>query len=645
VDIPNLPDRALLLMLIDRQMIEPLAVRRGREGDPGLRRALAVALGRIGSPEGRDVLQDLLFDDDVEVRREAAFALGELERPEAERVLLARADEPDRETGSLAVEALAKIGTPVRRVVDALADLPPAERWARLLPFLFRFDEEGDEEDTVALARQGLEEVDAAAEPRLHAMVAYALARNPKPSGADDLRGLLDDPDPWVRGWAARALGRVGEPRDLPALRPLLDDPDPDPIVHALRTAAGWIREGRTAAPDAWRERIVELLADPRPQLRLVTLQVAGLWLLDPELGDALVALAEDGAAWERAAALEALATGGHPRARDLLAEAARDPDPVLREAAVRAADALDDDGLVERLGRDLDPRVRIASLEVRLGDDDEPGPPGTQSVELARHALSDTDPGVRAVLFSWLEDHPVAPLEDLGAALIEALQDLNTESSLGGVRALRARADAEPLERGALIALIERLAESEDYLVRREAIAALEALEAETPPLGTVETGRGVGTYELVLQRAARPMTVEIRTAHGPIRVRLACPDFPLTCVNFLNLAAQGFFDGLTFHRVVPEFVVQGGDPRGDGYGGPAYTIRDEIGRLRYGKGVMGMALAGPDTGSSQFFLTLSPQPHLDGGYTAFGEVVSGMEILERIAPHDLIETVREVE
>jgi cyclophilin family peptidyl-prolyl cis-trans isomerase len=125
---------------------------------------------------------------------------------------------------------------------------------------------------------------------------------------------------------------------------------------------------------------------------------------------------------------------------------------------------------------------------------------------------------------------------------------------------------------------------------------------------------------------------------------VRLACPQAPLTCLNFLNLAAQGFYDGTAFHRVVPDFVVQGGDPRGDGTGGPGYVIRDEINRLRYDRGTVGMALAGADTGGSQFFIALSPQPHLDGGYTAFGEVTGGAEVLDRLRLGDRIEKVTEV-
>jgi cyclophilin family peptidyl-prolyl cis-trans isomerase len=160
---------------------------------------------------------------------------------------------------------------------------------------------------------------------------------------------------------------------------------------------------------------------------------------------------------------------------------------------------------------------------------------------------------------------------------------------------------------------------------------------------MGAVGPGKGGQVYREIVQRTLRPRTVEIRTSRGPIRARLACREAPLTCLNFLQLSAQGFFDGLTFHRVVPDFVVQGGDPRGDGWGGPGYALRDEIGRLRYERGTLGMAHAGPDTAGSQFFITLSPQPHLDGGYTAFGTVEAGWEALDAVVQGDRIETVAE--
>ena len=128
------------------------------------------------------------------------------------------------------------------------------------------------------------------------------------------------------------------------------------------------------------------------------------------------------------------------------------------------------------------------------------------------------------------------------------------------------------------------------------------------------------------------------IETDKGTIEIELAILDAPLTVDHFITLARKGYFNGLAIHRVVPDFVVQDGDPRGDGEGGPGYTIRDEINQRPYLRGTVGMALAGRDTGGSQFFITHSPQPHLDARYTVFGHVVSGMDVVDRIAVGDLV-------
>ena len=132
------------------------------------------------------------------------------------------------------------------------------------------------------------------------------------------------------------------------------------------------------------------------------------------------------------------------------------------------------------------------------------------------------------------------------------------------------------------------------------------------------------------------------IDTERGTIEIELAVLDAPLTVSNFMALARKGFYNGVAIHRVVPDFVVQDGDPRGDGEGGPGYTIRDEINERPYLRGTVGMALDWEDTGGSQFFITHSPQPHLDARYTVFGHVVNGMEVVDRIVPGDLVRTVR---
>ena len=113
------------------------------------------------------------------------------------------------------------------------------------------------------------------------------------------------------------------------------------------------------------------------------------------------------------------------------------------------------------------------------------------------------------------------------------------------------------------------------------------------------------------------------------------------MTVENFMRLAREGFYDGLTFHQVIPNGYVQAGDPRGDGNGGPGYTIRSEVNLRSFLRGTLGMVSRQKDTGGSQFFITHLPQPQLDGEYTAFGQVVSGMEIVDHIVPGDVIREI----
>jgi peptidyl-prolyl cis-trans isomerase B (cyclophilin B) len=143
---------------------------------------------------------------------------------------------------------------------------------------------------------------------------------------------------------------------------------------------------------------------------------------------------------------------------------------------------------------------------------------------------------------------------------------------------------------------------------------------------------------------------TATIETAKGAITLELFETDAPKTVQNFETLAKKGFYDGLRFHRVVPNFVIQGGcpnsrdanDPRA-GQGGPGYTIPCETkgNRQRHVKGALSMAHRGPDTGGSQFFITLRETPHLDGVHTVFGKVVSGQDVVERVAQGDVIRKV----
>jgi peptidyl-prolyl cis-trans isomerase B (cyclophilin B) len=131
---------------------------------------------------------------------------------------------------------------------------------------------------------------------------------------------------------------------------------------------------------------------------------------------------------------------------------------------------------------------------------------------------------------------------------------------------------------------------------------------------------------------------TATIETEKGNLVLELFASDVPMTVNNFVSLAREGFYNGLTFHRVVPGFVVQGGCPIGDGTGGPGYQFDDEITEHTHVAGALSMANSGPNTNGSQFFITYTPQHHLDGHHSVFGQLVEGMDVLERIEQGDVM-------
>ncbi len=131
-----------------------------------------------------------------------------------------------------------------------------------------------------------------------------------------------------------------------------------------------------------------------------------------------------------------------------------------------------------------------------------------------------------------------------------------------------------------------------------------------------------------------------------GKIVIEFYEQDAPETVANFVKLAEKGFYDGLSFHRVVPSFVVQGGDPKGDGSGGPGYTIKDEFNSRKHLTGTVAMARTpAPNSAGSQFYICLGPQPALDGKYTVFGQVIDGMDIVMKIKRGDIMKKVTIVE
>jgi cyclophilin family peptidyl-prolyl cis-trans isomerase/HEAT repeat protein len=256
----------------------------------------------------------------------------------------------------------------------------------------------------------------------------------------------------------------------------------------------------------------------------------------------------------------------------------------------------------------------------------------------ILRERLSHPDMIVRSTAASLLAD---SPDDENLAALIDAVtrakNDPANDAKLAILTAISKHKKPEAVE-AVKSALADR-----DHLVRRHAVDLLKQMGAGdgADRIGVVQTGHGKAFYQRVAARLDKKVAATIYTAKGRIRIELFPQDAPITVDSFITLARKGFFNGLTFHRVVPNFVIQGGDPRGDGEGGPGYQIRCEINTRPYVRGAVGMALSGKDTGGSQFFITHSPQPHLDGGYTVFGQVIGGLAVVDRIARGDVIRRV----
>jgi cyclophilin family peptidyl-prolyl cis-trans isomerase len=256
------------------------------------------------------------------------------------------------------------------------------------------------------------------------------------------------------------------------------------------------------------------------------------------------------------------------------------------------------------------------------------------------RRRLQDQDVIVRATAAELIGELPAgdANTNALVQALPRALKDRDlNDAALAILDALGKQKNKAANE------AIEAALGSEDHLIRRRAVALLKANGAGdfSDRIGLVKTRNSTVDYRRALARVGRKTTAALVTSKGSFTIEFLPDVAPLTVDNFVQLAKRGYFNGETIPRVVPNFVVQDGDPRGDQNGGPGYQIRCEINEVPYERGAVGMALSGKDTGGSQWFVTHSPQPHLDGGYTVFGRVTSGMDVVDRLARGDVIRRV----
>lgn len=632
---------AALLEMQDRRVLD-LTLLTTALGDPNpaVREQAALAGGRIGDLAAAPVLRDALSDSATQVAAAAAFALGELSDSSAATIqALADAVAPAgwsrAEVAAEAAHALGMIAAPTvaAHLWPALTEAAPAAVVQEALLAIWRVPRTSEAVRVVAAHL-------ASPDPETRWRAAYALMRMSSPSAVQTVIAMMGDADERVRVNAARALNaadadsanaRVAAQQ---ALRDGLGDPHPHVRIQAARTLAGY-KDGADVQP------IASLLNDTDTNVATAAASALGD-LGSPAAQGALrtVIEAADRPLSLRAAALAALVRVDSAAATSIVGAWQRSDQWLVRFYAARAlagAAWSASSALLEQLVRDSDARVAAEALTSAAEAAGSSGSAYRWFVE----ALGAPDVMVRAAAARGIARSPRPtdlPLL-LQAYEISARDSLN-DAAVAVVEALgELRETGIPVERSFFV----RFARSPNAIVRRAVATHIGAGWGDVVP---VETGKNADDYQRVVRSlvvpglaGARPR-VGIVTERGTIVLELAPVEAPLTVANFLELIRSGYYESapLRWHRVVPNFVLQDGDLRGDGNGGPAYAIRDEMNRLRYGRGTLGMALAGPDTGGSQFFITHSPQPHLDGGYTVFGRVAEGMDIADAIAQDDAI-------
>lgn len=623
---------------------------------PMLRVAALRALARIEAADGAALAAPLIGDRDPIVATWAAFALGQMPGPVSEAALfdaiggastapeaaLLALGRSGTATAAREVAAHLEAETPARRAAAALALGLAAKRLGKALP----------QERWISALTKLLKDPDR--EVRFGA--GYALMRFATPKAGLALLPALSDRDVELRAQAARGIGLAGVAPQL--LDTVLDDPEWRVRVEAARalalvgsstrseTAQASARLSTMASQEIKRLKAADgALASGTSTLVLLELIQGALSIGEPadrvrnqiqaSLGelpppargaesdrtrlDCALAFAEDAVSEQVQRVLTCgdatlLAWRRHALEAELWSRRKEEGVAPLKALAAHA-----------------DERVRAAATDAL----------GRIATDQARAALVELlraeDPYVAAAAAGGLATPFEQGLVPAGArqALEPLLQRLLQQSDPGFATAVIDTMGALGTDGTQYLPALEKLDADPRAAIRRRAAQARAAITGKAVPFAPApEEGDPSGYGPLASGRTE----VRVETTRGNFVMTVFGDVAPRTTAQFLGLVESGFYSGKTFHRVVADFVAQGGCPRGDGWGGPGRAVLDETSPLPFARGAVGMATSGRDTGGSQFFVMHTHHPHLEGGYTLFGQVTEGMEVVDALVPDDRI-------
>ena len=636
-----------LQALVDLQVDRNAAALIERLGapDPAVRARAAFALASVQDSTAVPALLALLDDADAAVQTDAAFALGQ---------------SPGRVPAGALLNTLARTddATVQRRLVEALgkkgdqASLVPLVSWAW-------DDTLHHAEVTLAIGRYALRDIHApeavdyliknlsSVDPleQLHAAYYFGRSRDTTvwAPQADTIRALLESlpPDAPAAMHLVLGIGRLDDPADTPRL------------LHAMNTTEDWrtrVNAVRAASSrtdeQGIRAALYDLLVDPSVHVAMAAAQALndGKAWSDQDVDLIKQWTQYNGHAWRiTAPLLEGLAQQDETTfVLNELEQRRNSRNPLAYARGLPAlahlpyTTALD---LLVNAAHSQNVRVAAAALSTlatRWQNDRDDAETRETYYDIFAYGLQRKDQATVWISARALSDSLFRPSGST-ALLQTVYEDLDLSEDLDAMRAiLRALGNSGA---PAVEAFLRREMSRQHRAIVIAAGNALEALTGEAPVLPTgYEPPERTVNWAYLQELGPHPQLV-LETAKGAITLVLDAEQAPLTVQTLTQFARAGQFDGVPFHRVVPNFVIQGGDfARRDGFGGPPFSIRSEFTRIPYGRGAIGMASSGKDTEGSQYFITHSMQPHLDGRYTAFGYVLDGLDVVDTIYEDDRV-------